>query len=256
MNLCVAGPPPALPGAPLTPLLEWVAALAASEWTAQVRTLLSGAYSCAEALHRRGQSVLVHCSDGWDRTAQVCALVQVMLDPFFRTTAGFCTLVAKEWCAFGHPFQRRQGHGRELLPPGSGSSRRAGGGKAGGEADDSDISPVFLLFLDAVTQLVQTFPAAFEFKPRLLLLIAHHSYSCRFGTFLCDNERERTQSGIAYRTPSLWGHIASQASESSLLTNDSFVASRVPDALMAHPAIVLRKVSRRSLELSIAPGLR
>ena len=36
-----------------------------------------------------GQSVLVHCSDGWDRTAQTCALAQVMLDPYYRTIAGF-----------------------------------------------------------------------------------------------------------------------------------------------------------------------
>ena len=36
-----------------------------------------------------GVSVLVHCSDGWDRTAQTCALAQIMLDPYYRTITGF-----------------------------------------------------------------------------------------------------------------------------------------------------------------------
>ena len=30
-------------------------------------------------------SVLVHCSDGWDRTAQLCSLAQVLMDPHYRS---------------------------------------------------------------------------------------------------------------------------------------------------------------------------
>jgi len=40
-----------------------------------------------------------------DRTAQICGVTQVLLDPYFRTIEGFATLVEKEWCAFGHKFQ-------------------------------------------------------------------------------------------------------------------------------------------------------
>lgn len=36
-----------------------------------------------------GASVLVHCSDGWDRTAQVCALGSLLMDPYYRTIKGF-----------------------------------------------------------------------------------------------------------------------------------------------------------------------
>lgn len=35
-----------------------------------------------------GVSVLVHCSDGWDRTAQVCSVACVLLDPYYRTLKG------------------------------------------------------------------------------------------------------------------------------------------------------------------------
>ena len=37
------------------------------------------------AVDREGRSVLVHCSDGWDRTPQIVALAELMLDPFYRT---------------------------------------------------------------------------------------------------------------------------------------------------------------------------
>lgn len=34
-------------------------------------------------------SVLVHCSDGWDRTSQVCSLGSLLLDSYYRTVKGF-----------------------------------------------------------------------------------------------------------------------------------------------------------------------
>ena len=43
----------------------------------------------AEVIERQRSSVLVHCTDGWDRTAQLTALAMLMLDPFYRTIQGF-----------------------------------------------------------------------------------------------------------------------------------------------------------------------
>ena len=49
----------------------------------------------AEVIEKQKSSVLVHCSDGWDRTAQLTALAMLMLDPHYRTIRGF---EVSGWC--------------------------------------------------------------------------------------------------------------------------------------------------------------
>lgn len=41
-----------------------------------------------QAVADEGVSVLVHCSDGWDRTAQACSVGSILLDPYYRTIRG------------------------------------------------------------------------------------------------------------------------------------------------------------------------
>ena len=66
--------------------------------------VLTGAIQVADQVSSGKSSVLVHCSDGWDRTAQLTSLAMLMLDSFYRTIEGFEILVQKEWISFGHKF--------------------------------------------------------------------------------------------------------------------------------------------------------
>ena len=50
---------------------------------------------------------MVHCSDGWDRTSQLTSLSMLLLDPYYRTMAGFAALVYREWVSYGHMFATR-----------------------------------------------------------------------------------------------------------------------------------------------------
>ncbi len=45
--------------------------------------------------------MVVHCSDGWDRTAQVVSLSEAMVDPFYRTMDGLRVLIEREWVWLG-----------------------------------------------------------------------------------------------------------------------------------------------------------
>lgn len=60
----------------------------ASGWLRHIKALLDTAWFITQEIDK-GISVLVHCSDGWDRTAQVCSLASIMLDPYYRTIQGY-----------------------------------------------------------------------------------------------------------------------------------------------------------------------
>jgi hypothetical protein len=71
---------------------KFFSSLADSEWYDFVFLILNGALQIANNL-KRGINILIHCSDGWDRTAQLCSLAAILLDPFYRTIKGFAILV-------------------------------------------------------------------------------------------------------------------------------------------------------------------
>ncbi len=158
-------------------------------WLQHVRLVWKMARDIVELLER-GSSVMCHCSDGWDRTAQVVALAQLALDPHCRTLRGFGTLIQKEWCAFGHKFAERHGHDAHIA-----------------DAQHEQRAPIFLQFLDAVYQLVSQQPSYFEFTPALLLSLADHSHACLFGTFLVNSPSESAELNLPATTQSFWSFV-------------------------------------------------
>ena len=56
-----------------------------SHWLDYISQLLHVANELVEAIAVKHQPVLVHCSDGWDRTSQIVSLAELLLDPYYRT---------------------------------------------------------------------------------------------------------------------------------------------------------------------------
>ncbi|XP_047298093.1 myotubularin isoform X6 [Homo sapiens] len=169
---------------------HWLSSLESTHWLEHIKLVLTGAIQVADKVSSGKSSVLVHCSDGWDRTAQLTSLAMLMLDSFYRSIEGFEILVQKEWISFGHKFASRIGHGDK-------------------NHTDADRSPIFLQFIDCVWQMSKQFPTAFEFNEQFLIIILDHLYSCRFGTFLFNCESARERQKVTERTVSLWSLINS-----------------------------------------------
>ncbi|KAI8440778.1 hypothetical protein MSG28_009106, partial [Choristoneura fumiferana] len=110
-----------------------------------------------------GVSVCVHCSDGWDRTAQACSLAALLLEPHYRTINGYQALIEKDWLSFGHKFTMRCGHVA---------------------CDGRERSPVFTQLLDCTWQLLRQSTEAFQFNERFLLTLHDHVHACQYGTFV------------------------------------------------------------------------
>lgn len=136
----------------------------------------------------KGFSILIHCSDGWDRSTQLIGLSSIMIDPFYRTGKGFAILIEKEFLSFGHQFGSRSG----IL----------------NKKEDSDQkSPIFIQFLDSVFQITQQFPSSFEFNEEFLLFLGEHFHSLLYGTFLFNNELQRKEQNAKEQTVSIWSDM-------------------------------------------------
>ncbi|KAF4033384.1 Myotubularin-like phosphatase domain [Phytophthora infestans] len=164
----------------------WLSSVESTRWLDHVRLVLDGALKIARVLELEGASALVHCSDGWDRTAQLCALAQLIIDPYYRTIRGFATLVEKDWLAFGHKYAERCGSDRNRDPQRNKSS------------------PIMFQFIDAVWQMQRQYSRSFEFNERFLLHLANAMTSGLYGTFMYDTRLQRDVNEVKYNSVSVW----------------------------------------------------
>ncbi|XP_052505893.1 myotubularin-related protein 6 [Budorcas taxicolor] len=162
---------------------DFYSGLESSGWLRHIKAVMDAAIFLAKAIEAESASVLVHCSDGWDRTSQVCSLGSLLLDPYYRTIRGFMVLIEKDWISFGHKFSERCGHL---------------------DGDPKEVSPVFTQFLECVWHLTEQFPQAFEFNEAFLLQIHEHIHSCQFGNFIGNCQKEREELKLKEKTYSLW----------------------------------------------------
>ncbi|QDS74115.1 hypothetical protein FKW77_009793 [Venturia effusa] len=251
--------------------------LAESKWLEHIALVLEGAHRIVYQVGVLHSHVLIHCSDGWDRTSQLSALAQLCLDPYYRTLDGFIVLVEKDWVSFGHMFRHRSGHlnsekwfeienERTAARPADSASSTSSNGNAFQNAlssargfltsknDTSDpegvdapppsskhakedpfatktgeISPIFHQFLDATWQLLHQHPTRFEFNERFLKRLLYHLYSCNYGTFLWNNEKERVDNQAKQKTRSVWDFFLAQRQNWINPKYDPEVDDRNPD---------------------------
>lgn len=181
---------------------KWQEGESQSGWLDQLQKILEGVKRILHALP--SSHVLVHCSDGWDRTTQLVSLVQLCVDPFYRTVEGFRRLVAKDWLRAGHRFADRNHH---LLRPSSSSSI----------VDDEEAAcPIFLQFIEVTVQLCRQYPLHFsELTDAVLLEIVDAAQAGR-GEFFGNCEADRGSTTAAAKPNAIKeeipGHLPGRSS--------------------------------------------
>ncbi|RNA15125.1 Myotubularin-related [Brachionus plicatilis] len=171
-----------------------------SKWLEHLKLILDGCVKICDRVNT-GHVVLVHCSDGWDRTPQLTSLSVILMDDYYRTLQGFQVLIEKEWLSFGHKFSTRVGHGCHKY-------------------FDQDRSPIFVQFIDCVWQIMSQNKVFFEFNEQLLHDILQSLYSNQYGTFLMDSEKERDKNELKAKTVSLWSYVNSNKEK---YTNENYM---------------------------------
>ncbi|CAF3477454.1 unnamed protein product [Rotaria sp. Silwood1] len=155
-------------------------------------------------------SVMICVEDGWDTTAQLVSISELLLDPYYRTFEGFQTLIERESFAFGHRFSHR-------------SNQIA--------TNKTCFAPVFLQFLDLVHQIWNQYPAEFEFNQSYLRFLAYHHLSNRFKNLMLDCGCERL---YHCNTINKWDYITKVNRESARFYN--FLYSSSNDSCALRPS--------------------
>ncbi|XP_039607238.1 myotubularin-related protein 11 isoform X2 [Polypterus senegalus] len=151
---------------------KWLSALEMTKWLDHVRSCLKKSIEVCCLLSDGHLTVILQESDDRDLSCAVSSLVQLMCDPHSRTLSGFQSLVQKEWAVAGHRFLNRFNYSGD---------------------NEKEESPVFLLFLDCVWQLLKQFPSFFEITEDYLLAVHDSTYIPIFNTFLANCQRERAR---------------------------------------------------------------
>nr|XP_023650807.1 myotubularin-related protein 10-like isoform X1 [Paramormyrops kingsleyae] len=142
---------------------RWLSSLESSKWLEYVRAFLKHSVEVVYMLEGQLCSVMLQEEEDRDLACVVSSLVQLMLDPHYRSLGGFQSLVQKEWVMAGHRFLDRCNHLKK---------------------NDGEECPLFLLFLDCVWQLMNQYPAAFEFTETYLTVLSDSMWIPVFSTFL------------------------------------------------------------------------
>jgi hypothetical protein len=197
-----------------------------SGWLDHIIKLLKATDLLVKHLVFEEVHLIIHCSDGWDRTSQICSLIELCIDPFYRTLEGFIILIEKEWISFGHRFNERCGHfQRESkfynnTEEGNFKKIKNLNQRFKHQQNMKFESPIFHQFLDCVYQIMRQYPKKFEFNERFLRRLVYHLYSCQYGTFLVDKEKEKYDLELETKTRSVWDYFKSRKSE---FTNRDYI---------------------------------
>ncbi|XP_053405265.1 myotubularin-related protein 10-B-like isoform X2 [Mercenaria mercenaria] len=210
--------------------LTWYSSLDDTKWLQMVSKCLSASHNVADYIVTNKRTVVIQEQSGCDLSCLVSSVVQILLDPYYRTQLGFEALIQKEWVRMGHPFQRNLG-------------------LVGQNESELEQVPIFLLYLDCVWQLLQQFPSSFEFTETYLTTVWDTAHVGIFETFLFNNDHQKVaflkgagKNIRQFRLPSAWKwDMQFRAEDLSFFKNPLYVITH--DEELSESLTELRQMS-------------
>nr|XP_033775419.1 myotubularin-related protein 10 isoform X2 [Geotrypetes seraphini] len=227
---------------------KWLSLLESTRWLEYVRIFLRHSAELVYMLDVKHLSVILQ-EEGRDLSCIVASLIQVMQDPYFRTITGFQSLIQKEWVMAGHPFLDRCNHLRR---------------------SDKE-SPLFVLFLDCVWQLLEHYPAAFQFTETYLTVLGDSTRISLFGTFLFNSPHQRVKQSTEFaigkniqlgdekglRFPSVWDwSLQFTTKDRALFNNPLYIGKSIPCAQNGSVKYFKRAKNYSSTLRGLPPSLK
>ncbi|EFA75005.1 hypothetical protein PPL_11690 [Heterostelium album PN500] len=167
----------------------WRNSLAGTEWLSIITNTMRIVTRVTE-YYTSGQSGVIQSSGHDCEEILISSLVQLILDPFYRTLMGVQILIQKEWIEFGLP---EFGHSPQ-------------------RTSQVSLGPLlFVIFCDCIVQLLLQFPTDFEFNQSFVNFICSQSFTGRFGTFLAKSHKEAVQLNLLKATQSIWAGVATSS---------------------------------------------
>ncbi|MFH4974712.1 hypothetical protein AB6A40_001421 [Gnathostoma spinigerum] len=136
---------------------KWYSLMDETGWCALVYSCLHSARKVIHLLIDNQQSVVVTDEDGFGASTVVCCLAQICVDEYYRTVEGLNRLIDREWSAMGYPF------GQNMFKRGDSVHNEP--------QNEAPTVATFLLFLDAVSQLIRLHPYSFEYSQYMLIAL-------------------------------------------------------------------------------------
>lgn len=175
--------------------LSFLGKLIKTKWLSQVENILNFAFKAANILTHHAANLLIYCPQGADGSSLLSALTQVIIDPYYRTFEGFKVLIHKEWIYYKHNFARKLlivKADKKHDANGSASAANTGTLTYGGPNQlqqstieaKNEVEPFFVLFLDAVAQLVRQNPISFEFTSSYLAHVGAQLFTGKYFEFV------------------------------------------------------------------------
>ena len=175
---------------------KYFSSLEQTSWFLYISHIIKYCNKALDLMLNSNQTILLHCGDGKNRTNLISSLIQILLDPYYRTIEGFIVLFEKEWLSFSNNFQ---------IYKQKEQSKQNNSSEEQEEKNCLSGNGLFIIYIHCIAQIIIQHKDKFQYNILFLLKITELFYNNRFSSFLATNEKEAKE--LFKDTNQIWSSL-------------------------------------------------